>query len=137
MNNNINTYTLFSRPYLDLYNQCYKNIITINFFPKGPLGKFVRKVQFNRLSPFKQSGPCSHINNCGLAITGNIGNCVSGGCNNGSNLLTVNDVPNLMSFLLSNGYSIDTSLTKMFNQSNLKFNTENADELIFIISYNG
>ena len=63
------TVTLFSQPFLDTYNQCYKNIVTINLIPQGPLAQFVRKVQFPPLSQFKQPGPCSRINNCGLAIT--------------------------------------------------------------------
>ena len=30
MNQPAKTVTLFSQPYLDKYNQCYKNIVTIN-----------------------------------------------------------------------------------------------------------
>ena len=36
------TFALFSQPYLDIYNQCYKNIIVVNLMPKGPLSEFVR-----------------------------------------------------------------------------------------------
>ena len=63
MNHPAKTVTLFSQPYLDRFNQCYKNIITINMMPQGPLAQFVRRIQFPPLSEFKQPGPCSRINN--------------------------------------------------------------------------
>jgi hypothetical protein len=135
------TVTLFSQPFLDTYNQCYKNIVTINLMPQGPLAQIVRRVQFPPLSTFKQPGPCSRINNCGLALItlngffyNNSYNC----CNkNYSNLMVVDEVPGLMSYLLSNGYTINTSITKMLNTSDIRFETENANKIICVITYNG
>ena len=46
------TVSLFSQPYLDRYNQCYKNIVVINLPPQGPLGSLVKKVNFQPLSEF-------------------------------------------------------------------------------------
>ena len=132
MNQPARTVTLFSQPYLDKVNQCYKNIITINLMPQGPLAKLVRRVQFPILSEFKQPGPCSRINNCGLALISlNNNTCEK----NGSNLMVVDELPNLISFLLTNGYIIDTSLTKMFNTSDIRFQTENRNNLICFITY--
>lgn len=129
-NFNVSTYTLFSQPFLDKYNQCYKNIVTINMQPKGPLSQFVRRVTFDPLSPFKQPGPCNPTQTCGLALTSfNTGCC--------NNLMVVDEVPNLFGFLLSNGYKIDTSITKMLNGSDLGFHTENANKLICMITYTG
>ena len=127
------TVTLFSQPFLDTYNQCYKNIVTINLIPQGPLAQFVRKVQFPPLSQFKQPGPCSRINNCGLALTA-LNNICNKGC---SGFMVVDEVPNLLSFLLSNGYSVNTSITKMLNTSDIRFETENANKIICVITYNG
>ena len=127
------TVTLFSQPFLDTYNQCYKNIVTINLIPQGPLAQFVRKVQFPPLSQFKQPGPCSRINNCGLALIG-FNNFCNKGC---SGFMVVDEVPNLLSFLLSNGYSVNTSITKMLNTSDIRFETENANKIICVITYNG
>ena len=45
MNYNATTYALYSQPYLDKKCQCYKNIITINLQPKGPLETLVRKIR--------------------------------------------------------------------------------------------
>lgn len=127
------TVTLFSQPFLDTYNQCYKNIVTINLIPQGPLAQLVRRVQFPPLSQFKQPGPCSRINNCGLALT-TLNNICNKGC---SGFMVVDEVPNLMSFLLSNGYDINTSITKMLNTSDIRFETENANKIICLVTYNG
>jgi hypothetical protein len=132
-NQSAKTVTLFSQPFLDTYNQCYKNIVTINLIPQGPLAQIVRRVQFPPLSPFKQPGPCSRINNCGLALA-----ALNGSCNkNCSNLMVVDEIPDLMSYLLSNNYTINTSITKMLNTSDIRFQTENANKLICLVTYNG
>jgi hypothetical protein len=128
--------SLFSQPYLDTYNQCYKNIVVINLLPQGPLADLVRKVNFPPLSEFKQPGPCSPLKQCGLALT-SLGSC-GAGCNKyGSDLMVVDEIPDLISFLVSNGYSVDTSITKMFNQSDIRFDTNTGNKLICFITYNG
>lgn len=137
-NQSAKTVTLFSQPFLDTFNQCYKNIVTINMIPQGPLAQLVRRVQFPPLSQFKQPGPCSRINNCGLALTTLNGFYNNNNCNkNCSNLMIVDEVPNLMSYLLSNGYTINTSITKMLNTSDIRFETENANKIICLVTYNG
>lgn len=129
------TVSLFSQPYLDLYNQCYKNIVVVNLKPQGPLGDFVRLVKFPPLSEFKQPGPCSPLKDCGYAITSLNGfNCGSNYCNG---LMVVDEVPDLISFLVSNGYTVDTSITKMFNNSDIRFDTNTGNKLICFITYNG
>jgi hypothetical protein len=136
-NNTAKTVTLFSQPFLDTFNQCYKNIVTVNMIPQGPLAQIVRRVQFPPLSQFKQPGPCSRINNCGLALT-TLNGFYNNNCNkNCSNLMIVDEVPNLMSYLLSNGYTINTSITKMLNTSDIRFETENANKIICLVTYNG
>lgn len=125
------TFALFSQPYLDRINQCYKNIVTVNCFPVGPISKYVKKIQFPLLSEFKvQSTPCNKIDRCGLVLQSISNNC----CKNDS-LMSVNEVPELMYFLASNGYKVDTSLTKMFNTSEIRFDTNNANKLICFVTY--
>jgi len=124
------TCSLFSQPYLDTYNQCYKNIVTINLIPKGPLNRFVRKIKLSTLSTFKQPSPCSTYKPCAYALLSINGNCNCG------DLMTVDEVPDLISFLVSNGYTVDTSITKMFNQSDIQFQTNNSNKLICFITYN-
>lgn len=131
------TVSLFSQPYLDKLNQCYKNIVVVNLPPQGPLSNLVKKVNFPPLSEFKQSTPCSLLKQCGLALLSLNGYC-SIGCNkNGDNLMVIDEVPDLISFLVSNGYTVDTSITKMFNDSDIRFDTNTGNKLICFITYNG
>jgi hypothetical protein len=131
------TVSLFSQPYLDTYNQCYKNIIVLNMKPAGPLGDLVRFVNFPPLSEFKQSTPCSPIKQCGFAIS-YIGGCATGCASKfGSDLMSVDEMPNLVSYLVENGYTVDTSITKMFNTSEIRFDTATGNKLICFVTYNG
>ncbi len=133
------TVSLFSQPYLDTYNKCYKNIVVINLEPEGPLAQLVRLVKFPPLSEFKTQTPCSPLKQCGYALI-SLGGC-SMGC--GSNktgcddLMVVDEVPNLISYLVSNGYTVDTSITKMFNTSEIRFDTNTGNKLICFVTYNG
>lgn len=129
------TVTLYSQPYLDTYNQCYKNIVTINTKPRGPLEQLVRNVQFPKLSEFKQSTPCNPIKKCGLALLSLENYSYSYSCN--ADLMMVDEIPNLISFLAEHQYTFDTSLTKMFNTSEIRFDTNNGNKLIGFVTYNG
>ena len=123
----LKTFVLSSRPYLDPYNydQSYRNIVTINGEPRGPLRAFVRRAQFLPLSEFKEP---YNRNLCGLALMSLRG----GGC-----FMSVDEVPELFSFLLSHGYKIDTSLTKMMIMSDVRFHTSNANKMIGFVTYQG
>ena len=133
------TISLFSQPYLDTYNQCYKNIVVVNLKPQGPLGDLVKFVKFPPLSEFKQPGPCSPLKDCGYAIMslyGYYAGCGASktGC---SELMVVDEIPNLISYLVSNCYSVDTNITKMFNTSDISFDTNTGNKLICFVTYNG
>ena len=128
------TVSLFSQPYLDRINQCYKNIVTINLPPQGPLAELVRFIQFPKLSEFKQDAPCNKIKQCGYALM-SLDGCSVNRCDD--NLMTVDEVPTLISFLVSNGYTVDTSITKMFNQSEIRFDTNTGNKLICFVTYQG
>jgi len=142
-----NTISLFSQPYYDPCSQCYLNIVTMNLPPRGPLLKITRRVKLYPLSEFKEPGNCTRLQTCGLGLRslrffydgfGGYGGGGGGGYNNSyscSDLMTVDEVPDLFSFLLSNGYTIDTSITKMMNQSSIRYKTNNSNELIALITY--
>ena len=130
------TFSLFSQPYLDTYNQCYKNIVVINLPPQGPLANLIKFVKFPPLSEFKQEGPCNTLKQCGYALM-SFNGCSMGCGKNGSDLMVVDEIPNLISYLVSNGYSVDTSITKMFNNSDIRFDTNNGNKLICFATYMG
>jgi hypothetical protein len=118
------TVSLFSQPYLDTCLGSYKNIVVTNILPQGPLIKFIRRISFPPLSQFKDS-TCK---NCGYAITS---------LSQYNKLMTVDEVPDLISFLLSQGYTVDTSITTMFNNSSIQFDTQNGNILLCFITYIG
>lgn len=119
------TVSLFSQPYLDTFQQRYMNIVVINLMPQGPLANLVRMVAFPPLSEFKRFTP--DLKTCGLALRSL---CTT-------DLMGVNEVPSLISFLMSNGYTVDTSITKMFNTSDIRFDTDTGNKLICFVTYQG
>ena len=121
------TFTITSQPYYDQYNQCYKNILMVNVEPQGPLRRLVRRIKLPKLSPFQVEGTCNQIQKCGLAIQG-----LNYSCNN--NLMTPNEMPDLITFLFSNGYQIETQLTNMLNQSEIRLPDR---RLVFTVTYYG
>jgi dTDP-4-dehydrorhamnose 3,5-epimerase-like enzyme len=64
-------------------------------------------------------------------------NCSAGCSKFGNDLMVVDEVPNLISYLVSNGYTVDTSITKMFNDSDIRFDTNTGNKLICFVTYNG
>jgi hypothetical protein len=110
-----NIFTIFSQPYYDPYKQCYKNIITLNLLPNGPLRQLTRQIKLNKLSPFQVEGPCTPIDKCTLALVS-----IQSKTNCYCDLMTPDELPNLYSFLFSNGYQIETQLTNMMNQGEVK-----------------
>jgi hypothetical protein len=128
------TFTITSQPYYDQYNQCYKNILTVNIEPQGPIQKIVRQIRFPKLSPFQRESPCNPIPKCGLAlqsINNYNYNYNYGGCNC---LMTPNEIPDLISFLIENGYQIETQITNMLNQSDVKISDK---KIAFTVTYYG
>jgi hypothetical protein len=123
---NAKTVSLFSQPYLDTIEKRYRNIVVVNLPPQGPLGDLVRFVKFPPLSEFKRWDP--DIKQCGYALQ-------SFACD--GSLMVVDEVPTLISYLVSNGYTIDTSVTKMFNASDIRFDTNIGNKLICFITYQG
>ena len=142
-NNGIKTFTITSQPFYDQYNQCYKNIMMVNVEPCGPLRRIVRRIKLPRLSVFQREGPCNPILKCGLALQSlygtqyNSNNYTNTGCcklNSGCNLMTPDEIPDLITFLISNGYQIETQITNMLNQSDIKLTNR---KLAFTVTYYG
>lgn len=115
------TYTLSTQPYYEAINQCYKIIIVIDRKPNAPLSNIVKTIQTPKLSPFQQASPCEPIKNCANAILNP----------ETKELLRVDDLSVLFSYLMNNGYTIDTELTKMLNNTHLNI----TNKLICFITY--
>ena len=122
------TFTITSSPYYDRCSQQYQNILMLNIEPEGPLRSFVRRLRLPRLTPFQTE---KSEETCGLVLT----NFFNNQNNNRNGLMTPNDIPDLYSFLTANGYQIDTQLTNMMNQSQVKLTP--GKQLVCLASYFG
>jgi hypothetical protein len=128
----LKTFTVQISPYYNQYNQCYKNILIVNGYPQGPLNMLVRRINFPYLTTnqkYFNNSPCNNVKKCGLGIINidlneytninfNLGCCNK--YNSGCDLMTPDEIPNLVSFLLNNGYQIETQLTNLLNLSPVK-----------------
>lgn len=114
------TFLLTSQTFLNRCEEQYRNIITINLMPGGPLEKYVVRVQLPRLSHFE----CYNGDKCALALRSL----------NSFHLMGDDEIPDLFSFLLSNGYTIDTNLTNMMNAGPVKLSQK---KIIGFVSYLG
>jgi hypothetical protein len=146
---NATNFTIVSVPYYDSYNECYKNILMVTSEPQGPLRNFVTRVNnLDKLTTYPrvryQDNPCNTRRQCGLAIVNPTLGCSNvGGYYNpysrgkgkcGDPYMTPNDIPTLTTFLLSNGYQIETQITKMFLQSPVKFDN---GKVVMSVTYYG
>ena len=121
MNNGVKTFTITSQPFYDQYNECYKNILMVNLEPQGPIRKFVRRIKLPRLSPFQQEN--QSYKQCGLALQSFNSRC---------NLMTPDEIPDLITFLTGHNYQIETQITNMLNQSEIKLSNQ---KIGFIVTY--
>ena len=115
-------YSLESIPYYNSIQQEYTNILTLNKSPDGPLKSITKTVRMNKLSPFETYNNICPKPSCVIGIAQ---------INNPSHLMCIDDLPNLFEFLINNGYTIDNSVTKVLQKSNIKRN----GNLICMIQY--
>jgi hypothetical protein len=86
-------------------DKCYRKVLTINKMPDGPLSALVKTTKREKLSVFKQScSPCAKNDACM--------NVIINPSDKGEYLFE-EDLAELMTFLVENGYTIDTKLSKL------------------------
>ncbi len=106
----------------------------LNIEPEGPLRAFVRRLRLPRLTPYQTE---KSEETCGLVLTNflNNQNYYNNQNKNNNWLMTPNDIPDLYSFLTANGYQIDTQLTNMMNQSQVKLTP--GKQIVCLATYFG
>ena len=114
------TYQLSSYIYLDQIHECYKKIVIINQKPTGALQPLIKMIHSPKVSPFKMTSPCCPEPYCILAILNPLST---------NELLCMDQIGDLFSFLISNGYTIQYELTKI-----MQLSTQKIDKLICYIS---
>ena len=122
-------YSLVSVPYYDNLTQCYKKVIKINPIPppNSPLNAIVKRVGPIRLSPFQVDSAFSGCGGGGGGCSSNLAqscNLLITSINNKHHLMCIDEIPSLFEFLLTNGFKIDTSITKMMQASNVKLSND-------------
>ena len=105
------TYQLTSEIHLDKISKCYRKIITINKQPNDPsLNAIITTVRREKLSIFQGYGNnCDCMKSCLLVILNP---------NNPRDFLCLDDIAELFTFLIDNGYTIQTAITEILMTKN-------------------
>ena len=118
----ISAYTLTIEPYLNTFSKQYENIFDIDKMPLGPLGQLVSRFRAPRLSPFDYNNDSFNKNDCcKFAIRRHF--------RRDNEFLTADDVPSLLAYLSTNGYSINSEITKIVQKT--KYNQRKSFVCVF------
>ena len=122
-------YTLKKDVILDKRDNQYRHVITINKEPTGPLKSRVKRIRRETLSPFEDSFSRSS-------------RCCSSSCDTCLYVFPEPDNPNcylgveqfgeLLEFMISNGYTIDDTATRLLSQTT---NSVSMRNLICFVKY--
>ncbi len=116
--------TIHQQTILEPFTKEYKNILIIkgtNTTIEGPLQAIVKQIPHSKLSEFEP-----YENSWGKCNTLAIIN------QSDKHYLTIDEFPELLSFLLSNGYEVDTSISKMLLQNT---KVQMKQKLVCVIKY--
>jgi hypothetical protein len=89
----------------------------------SPLNAIIKNVGPIKLSPFQTDSAFSGCN----SGCGNLSQCCNvliTKINNKHDLMCIDELPTLFQFLVTNGFTIDTSITKMMQNSNVKLSND-------------
>ena len=98
--------------YLNQYSKEYSKIFTINQFPKDSLKNECTRIQYPKISPFKENS-----RSCIIVFKGE-----------NNNPLSIDKLDQLINKLMTHGYVIDYKLTKIMQQSKSQI-----EDLLFFI----
>jgi hypothetical protein len=122
-----NTIVFYLEPILNSYHKSYQNIITVSSIPPGPLSDLVASMSLPKLSPFQQIGtfasPVSAPYNCVNVLLRYPKSHINGrpSMKNTDSFMTTEDIPAVLSYLLSNGYTIEKDLSDIMQKANIGF----------------
>jgi hypothetical protein len=122
------TFVLYLEPLLNTYYKSYQNVITLNCLPSGPLADMVVQIDMPKLSPFQSAAayasPFYNGSNCRWVLLRYpktvIGGIGSGAFKNADSFMGADDIPAVLGYLIENGYTVDTALSKMLYQSRVE-----------------
>ena len=109
---------LYLEPVLNTYSQNYQNILTLSAMPAGALQYLVSSINVPKLSQFSNntgSSTCIYV--LGRYLVSDSGKPTM---NNPDSFMYADDIPAVLSYLQSNGYTVDTALTTMLQKSEVR-----------------
>lgn len=110
---------LYLEPVLNSYFKSYQNILTVSSVPSGPLKNMVSRIKFPKLSEFSTFSSFSPASiECGTYVLGRYTSSIN--MSNSDAFMYADDIPSVLSYLQTNGYTIDTSLTTMLQKSEVR-----------------
>ena len=100
-------YLIALENYLDKINKTYRKILTVSPKPVGALNTIIKQIRPEKLSEFSTTPP-----SCIYVLKSLRNNC---------ELMPVDEIPDLFCFFTTNGYTIESSMTKMMHDSQITF----------------
>ena len=101
---------------LDSASQNYYKVISLSNMPRGPLANMVAVRRFPPLSEFQTSSPWNtYGSQCKYVLM----RFPDRGAGSISNLMSQEDVPSLLGYLMSNGYQVQTDLSRLIQEQGL------------------
>jgi len=98
--------------YLDKFNKCYKNIITINKNPNdAKLNNLLKIIPRQKLSEFDYHCPCENKPHCLITFKNP---------QNTNEFLQINDIDQIFTILVEAGFKIEYEMTKLLKKKNNK-----------------
>ena len=130
---------LYLEPFLNSYHESYQNILTLSAMPSGPLKNMVSSIQFPKLSAFQTPSPFSPFSQSCTYVLTRYTSAIN--MKNNDSFMYADDIPSVLSYLQTNGYTIDTSLTTMLQKSEIRIggnsNTSGNRRMVCMFTYNG
>lgn len=111
------SFVVYVEPFRNNYYKTYDNILTVSVHPPGALGEMVKEISFDKLSSFEKPGSLNGGMVCSHVILRYPRNSINSTIKNPDMYMTSDDIPSLLSYLHENNYEVDTSMTRMLQQS--------------------
>jgi hypothetical protein len=134
------SFALYLEPVLNQYYQTYQNVITVNHCPSGPIADMIIPISTVKLSPFQENGQFSEprYDSCMFILCRYRKTSPLASIKNTKYFMTAEDIPSVLSYLIDNGYKINTDVTKLLFKSGLVDSQKNyrgKRKMICLASY--
>ena len=122
---------------LDEQSKTYYKVISLSAMPPGPLANMVATRKFPPLSEFQNIRPWDvYSSSCRHVLLRYPKNIIGNGSTSIQNLMSQNDIPSLFAYLTSNGYQVQTELSKLISDQALHSGNASSRKFICFATYN-